>query len=602
MATNPFAKAFLSQSDKLKDMGLEVQPPDEPDRWQTDAKHVPRMYRAQVMGRCSLHNAKKENQDLDTWTTEWIYPRANGEAQYQRPQPQMGQEGNSYRVEIAFPFRLFSNSGQDSIARPTIGKDGIPFLPGSSVKGLFLRACTPEQAAKYCGRDVRPQGSLQQLPGTSMLRFHGAYPVGNWANRLVDVVHPQGNRQLGTNGQPKEEPASASALISFYQPHLVFEFSCADPAINWREIELILLNAIQLGVGGKTSSGYGMGGNVPGKPSISPATRLSFLLKGDGVSSVLRDGTPEFRVNTFKANLRGHLRRLLGGVAAPRVNEVVDRWFGNTQAPAAVQLIWQPRQEPTFDDLNQSNRNPTYSVDGLLYADIVPSLGAPPAQAQADLALLEKLVQFAYVMGGFGKSWRRVWHKTFLPSYHTTNFAIGCHWFSPDFDQIQTPDQLQDFLTQLHHQCCNYLGVKEPQAIAANWREAWHPQRVAVFCQVGITSSAVHLFHNDTFKTTLAIGGRSPSDDRPKFVSSVWHRMLPLKNGTEYLEIVTVFHGDRTPWNRDEQDQLQPFVEQLKENGLKFKWGTEPRPAHSTRRTNSPSRSTNPSQPIRRSS
>ncbi len=586
MATNPFAKAFLGdQADKLKEMGLEVQPPDEPDRWQTDANRVPRMYRAQVMGRCSLHNAKKDNQDLDIWTEEWIYPDPKTkEARYQHPQLPLGQQDNLYRVTIAFPFRLFSNSGQDSIARPALGKDGIPFLPGSSVKGLFLRACTLEQSAKYCGREVRQQDSLQHLPGTNPLRFHGAYPVGNWANRMIDLVHPQGNRQIGT--QANEESASASALISLYQPQLVFTFSSEDPQINWREVETILLRAVQRGVGGKTSSGYGMGGNIPNKPPITPATRLSFALKGVGVSSLLRDGQPEFRVNSFKASLRGHLRRLLGGVAPQKVNEA-DRWFGNTHAPATVQLLWQGR-EPTFADLNQRDRNPTYSIEGLLYADIAAV--SNPTQAQTDLDLLENLIQFAYVMGGFGKSWRRVWHKTFLASYHTSKFAIGCHWSSPDLDQIQTPTQLGDFLTQLHRQCCNYVGVNERQATAANWREAWHPQRVAVFCRVSATSAAVHLFHNDIFKTTPAIGGRNPEDDRLK-ISSVWHRMLPLKNGTEYLEIVTLFHGDLTPWQRDGQDQLHPFIAQLKENGLTCVWGTEPPPTQPNRQPNRPSQS-----------
>jgi CRISPR-associated protein Cmr6 len=581
VAGNPFAQAFLNQADKLEKLGLEVKAPEDTDRWRTDEKRVPMMYRAQVHGRCSLHNAQRSNRDLDDWTAQWTYPQNNGEARYQRSMPELGQDGNVYRIAVKFPFRLFSNGGQDSIMRPMLGKDGIPLLPGSSVKGLFLRACSDKQAARYCGRELREQGKLQHLPGEMPLRFLGAYPVGDWVDRVVDLVHPQGNRQIGTGN--REERSTASALISLHQPMMVFEFSCADGGIDWQAVELILLKALQSGVGGKTSSGYGLGGNFPGKPLVNPGSPVNVLLKGQGVSSVLRDGvTPEFRTNLFKAGLRGHLRRLLGGVDELKANAVADRWFGNTKAPAAVQLLWQEREPVKFADVGLKDRNPTYRVDGMLYADMrrpepENMTVVEVQQYDRDVVLLTQVVTFAYVMGGFGKSWRRVWHGLFMPDYHAKNFAIGCHWSSSDLDEIQTAVQLKLFLDDLYQHCCAYLGVGEHNARAASWREAWSKQRVAVFCRVGAQSEAVGLFHNEVFKTTPAIGGRWPGDDRPTGISSVWHRMLPLNNGTEYLEIVTVFHGDRVPWKREGVDQLMPFVECLETAGLAMVWGTRPR-------------------------
>jgi CRISPR-associated protein Cmr6 len=594
-AGKSLAQALLEKQKKLEQMGIEVKEPEEvdiPNRWETYPKRVPMMYRAQVQGRSSLHNAQKrkdgKDSNLDIWSKEWINPTVEGEARYQRSQPTLGQDGDVYRIAVKFPFRLFSNGGQDSIMRPMLGKDGIPFLPGSSVKGLFLRACGDRKAAQYCGREVREQGKLQHLPGEMPLRFLGAYPVGNWADRVVDLVHPQGNRQIGTKvfdrGPMKEEGSTASALISLCEPTMVFEFSCADRAIQWRDVEFILLKALQLGVGGKTSSGYGLGGNFPGKSPINPASPISVLLRGDGVSSVLRDGvTPEFRTNLFKAGLRGHLRRLLGGVSESKAQEVADRWFGNTKAPAVVQLLWQERKPVKFADVGLKDRNPTYRVDGMLYADMRRSepqnmTVAEVQQYDRDVALLTQIVTFAYVMGGFGKSWRRVWHGLFKKDYHAKNFAIGCHWVSSDLDGIQSEGELTDFLNELYQHCCKYLGIVEQNAKAASWREAWSPKRVAVFCRVGRESEAVELFHAEVFKTTPAIGGRSPGDKRPTGVSSVWHRMLPLKNGTEFLEIVTVFHGDRNPWKRDGIDQLLAFTQALKDRGLKLGWGTEPKP------------------------
>jgi CRISPR-associated protein Cmr6 len=51
--------------------------------------------------------------------------------------------------------------------------------------------------------------------------------------------------------------------------------------------------------------------------------------------------------------------------------------------------------------------------------------------------------------------------------------------------------------------------------------------------------------------------------------------MLPLENN-QFLEIVTVFHGDRSPWQRDRADQLSPFTKALKAEGLNLAWGNDP--------------------------
>ncbi len=48
--------------------------------------------------------------------------------------------------------------------------------------------------------------------------------------------------------------------------------------------------------------------------------------------------------------------------------------------------------------------------------------------------------------------------------------------------------------------------------------------------------------------------------------------MLPFDNN-QYLEILTVFHGDRNPWKRNGKDQLHSFIQQLEERGMKLTWG-----------------------------
>jgi len=539
-------------------------------RSQPSAQEVPMMYRAQVKGRCSLQFAS-EDQDLERWTEEWVDPQ-DQQPRYQRSRPQMGKDGTVYRFQVEFPFRLFSNCGQDSIHRPVMGKNGIPFLPGSSVKGLFRRAClksdrqhnrSAEQskARLYCGD--------QEVPGC--LRFHGAYPVGNWANRMVDVVHPQQKQQVQGEGTP-----NALALISLYRPEMVFEFSSQNTEIDWQEVRWLLVETLQFGVGGKTSTGYGLGGNFVGQPLITPNYPIRVELKVVGVSSLLRTDVPEFRPNMFKASLRGHVLRLLAGVCTDEkiVQKEADRLFGNTQQPGVVQLLWQSRQPEKYDT---TGKNPTYEAHGFLHLNV----------PLTDQDFLNGVLRFGFIMGGFGKSWRRVWHDRFYPKYK--KFAIGCHWESPDLNDINTSSDLQQFLAKLHQDCADKLGIGSPKSLI--WKEAWHPNRVAIYSKVVSQSAAISLFHQPIghpYKLTPAICGRQlvvkrrirndreVDEEKEELVfSSVWHRMLPVHDG-QYLEIMTVFHGNRKPWKHQEEDQLLSFIANVESLKFKLTWGSRP--------------------------
>jgi CRISPR-associated protein Cmr6 len=126
------------------------------------------------------------------------------------------------------------------------------------MKGIFPRACTPEQRDRYCGKSVN--GDFQ--PG--ILRFHGGYPTDtSWTEDLyqfcvslrfirpqakawgytnqaclhrlrtahfhketvlVDIVHPQQNWQVKSNDTNNKD-AGAFIEISLYQPELRFGIS-----------------------------------------------------------------------------------------------------------------------------------------------------------------------------------------------------------------------------------------------------------------------------------------------------------------------------------------------------------------------------------------
>jgi CRISPR-associated protein Cmr6 len=554
------------------------------DSIEADPLQVPMMYRAQVKGRCSLQFAGN-NQDLDNWLREWIYPqKSNEQATYQHSLPDEGFNGKVYRLILTFPFRVISNCGQDSFSRPVIGKYGIPFIPGSGVKGLFERLSRNQILSQESQEKVKGFCGTKDEPGT--LRFHGAYPVGDWSSshkvkfrrrgediietryRISDVVHPQENKQL--KGIFK---TTAIAQISFYQPTLVFELSSRQQFSDeeWKQIGGLLKSALRAGIGGKTSTNYGL---IFIPQNTYP---LWIDLVGIGVSPTLRNDEPEFRPNLFKATLRGHMTRLLGGVCSDDkiIRNKINQWFGYTGDPGIVQIYWDQKQEPETATQG-TEKTPIFKTKGKLYLDILNS----------DLALFQQLLTFSYVMSGWGKGWRRAWHEGpsqwhsgFYPGY--AKRAIGCHWVyenaSFEMSDIKSSDDLKKFLNNLQ----NYLKIylKQDKIFSQNFKEAWHPNNLTVFSKVVSQSQAIDLFHNDTFKTTLAIGGRVPHKNHPKevnppqAVSCVWHRMLPIGNN-QYLEIVTVFHGDRRPW----QDQLKPFVKEIKGKGLILTWGTDPYP------------------------
>jgi CRISPR-associated protein Cmr6 len=556
---------------------------------------VPMMYRAQVEGRCSLMFAGG-NEDLERWKDEWIYPKPEQPC-YQRKEPPLGLDGKIYRIAVNFPFRLLSNCGQDSILRPILGKHGIPFLSGSSVKGIFRRACVNpdrtvnlEQVKKYCGDDAN------LAPSKLGVRFHGAYPVGDWAGthkitfqekgqsvtevryRMLDVVHPQQERQLGSD---KKQNATALASVSLYKPRMIFEFSSADPNIRWKEVESIFWRAIALGVGGKTSTGYGLAGYNETHPTMAPSSKASVFLIGQGVSSTLRNDEPEFRPNLFKASLRGHFQRLLAGVVGDRkqLDSEVNRLFGGSSSPGAIQIVWEPRQwDPKEEEKVKEGTfgaTKTFKAKGILHLN---------ASRDEDVELIEQVLKFAFIMGGFGKSWRRASHELFHKTYK--KFEIGCYWKLDSTDRswidIQSPDALRSFLTEIHQ---NYIGkFGEGKTISLNWREAWHPDRVFVYAAVTQESKAIHLFHDDIFKKTAAIGGRifvekfdkktRKMEEKEQLVfSHVWHRLLPIDD-RQYLEIMTVFHRDRNAWSHKENgDQLDRFLQEVANAGLQCIWG-----------------------------
>ena len=191
---------------------------------------------------------------------------------------------------------------------------------------------------------------------------------------------------------------------------------------------------------------------------------------------------------------------------------------------------------------------------------------------------VQKVLKFSYIMGGFGKSWRRIDHQKFYPKYEKLHqgINIGCHWECLDSNwcKVNSIQDLKDFLQEIHDACNGRLASTDKNF--TRLKETWHPHRVCVYSKVVKKSETVKHFHHDTFKKTPAIGGKNVNDKRPMYVSYVWHRMLPIGNN-QYLEIVTIFHHHSKAWKHENKgNQLKNFIIELKDRKFKLTYGNSP--------------------------
>ncbi|NMF83544.1 RAMP superfamily protein [Nodosilinea sp. P-1105] len=478
------------------------------------ADSIPQMFRAQTEHRCQLQRLKKRQEPhIIKWTDEW-----RNFVDSEIPNFDESVATRTYRIQ----WRLVSNSGQDEdLIRPVMGAGGWPLIPGSSMKGAFRRvfsAAQTEQRDRYCGKELE-NGDFR--PG--ILRFHGGYPADqSWKNDLIDLTHPQQDWQV----RGKSKSGGAFSVISLKQTALRFGISSTQPlnATEWDTIWQLWEQALAQGLGCRVSSGYGQFAEEA-VASLAKDVLHETGLIGQGVAPILLgNGTPEIRPNIFKAALRGHALRLFGGFVAwdDSAEALVETLFGGvrgngTQGLVALDVQWQ-RQ-----DLREVDHY-TGSPDLVTFYDVACTvqwrLARQPQDArqkQVLARLMQKLTEFAVVLGGFGKSWRRADHSIFRPGY--TKHPIGCHWQWGN-EAAQPIQSLADVTTLIdetrqaiwewidsqpkgfhaRHEARLMQHINPPiilksakyrDAKTSAWREVWQPGRVEVWGRLSNGDSKV---------------------------------------------------------------------------------------------------------------
>jgi CRISPR-associated protein Cmr6 len=554
------------------------------------AQKVPMVFRAQINGRCQLQRIERDREsDAKRWVDEWVdkaYPDA----------PAFGDGVKTQTQQIS--WRFVTNGGQDDgVIRPVIGARGVPFYPGSSMKGVFRQACTPGQADRYCGEDLR-RDSFK--PG--ILRFHGGYPADNsWTEQLLDIVHPQQDRQVKEEGR-----SSAFVQISLYQPKMQFGISSTEPLTDeeWQTVWGIWEKALSTGIGCRVSAGYGH----PAKRTGDVLYRSQ--LKGQGQAAKLLNGPGEFRPNVLRAALRGHALRIFGGLTtADHADRLVEQLFGGVRGHGTVGLLsmaFQQKQEPSMDWFGQgAYAQPTYEVEGTLVWMLNRPL-ADPEQLAALKTLVRLLNQFAMLLGGFGKSWRRADHRLFFADYYEDDPKplIGCHWqwrarSLSNAVNLRKLEQVGSLIDKVQQAAIAWMRLQRVEPTPENsalWREAWHPDGVQVWGRLTSKEEpdecvAIHWLHGayqDAIPTARIQEGsiyRSSVTGQMGQIGRLWHRMFPvvqmvpspddpngkkmpvLPRSPRYLELLTIFPDDSRESTR--------FLEFLNGNQTLFQkvWG-----------------------------
>lgn len=520
-----------------------------------NSNEVPLMFQAPISGRGQVQYIEQREQS-ERWVDEWVEATATNTPKFNH---------NVKTQPYKITWRFISNSGQDdSIIRPVIAANGFPYYPGASMKGAFLRNCTDEQKIRYCGGQI---SNNETKPG--ILRFHGAYPEDDsWCEQpLIDVVHPQQDWQVKNN-----DSHSAFLQISLYQPTLVFGISSTIKLDDseWEIIWSIWDKAIERGIGSRVSAGYG-------QPVKHPETKLITVnLKGQGLASQLIDKSGEFRPNMFKAALRCHTLRLFSAVTDEKTAEELTKelWggFADNNKGAIVGdlgIAFNP-VDLEMDEFKYNNvKMPTYDLNkGVLNILCMKNF---PDEYKKELKILAfQLIKFSMLIGGFGKSSRRIDHRIFFPPYleRGNKPTIGCHWqFTKESNQYYFPvgkiENVTKIIDSVKNTVNNWLIFKghTPKDKKNSWRESFYPEKVQVWGRIALDeddSLAVRWFHGN-YKGNQSIQS-SKLTGKMGNIGRIYHRMYPhyiktregeiRRKGREYIELLTIF-----PDKKDEKTQ-----------------------------------------------
>jgi CRISPR-associated protein Cmr6 len=172
------------------------------------------------------------------------------------------------RFEVTTKGRLIVGMGDESILENSITLswvDGVPVIPGSAIKGLVGAVArsgwfTVEDDRELC--DEERNVLTGTVEAASFFTFHDAWyvPGGDRDRPLrLDVMTPHHQNYNSSRGAKDPRDSDDPIPIHFLATRGTFLFAIQGPNAAWTHLarQVLVFGLEHLGIGAKTSSGYG---------------------------------------------------------------------------------------------------------------------------------------------------------------------------------------------------------------------------------------------------------------------------------------------------------------------------------------------------------
>lgn len=261
--------------------------------------------------------------------------------------------------------------------------------------------------------------------------------------------------------------------------------------------------------------------------------------------------------------------KLWGGIEGGAIEGCVGiDFYGNPSPSEHSYTVTRPDKNPVSVSMPIYNLK-NGQLDLLQVSEVTPELKG----------FVISLIKFSMLLGGFGKSWRRVHHKLFYQDYFNCGDKpmIGCHWeFANQSKEFYIPTDCDDlseikmFLAEIREQAIAWVQSENLllNDYEQHWRESWHPDKAQVWGRIAKNgqSQAARWFHDTKYLKGSDLAGKMGQ------IGRTWHRMYPrfgMKDGKltrlekDYVELLTIFP--------DSSEKSQRFMDFLATDTSGFK-------------------------------
>jgi CRISPR-associated protein Cmr6 len=507
-------------------------------------------------------------------------------------------QGNWFTTNVSWRMRVGGHKGPENILLPAFDALGMPYIPGSTLRGVArnqaireILAANPGMVWKDAERKIEPYfGGLDAAAGdqAGKVIFLDAYPI---PTKNGGLTMDMANAIWGWEGDDLKYAPNPNPFLSIRETAFVIGLRktavCSDESLlkvrGWLEAGLAQ------GVGSQVNAGYGC--LVSQKVERAPGfLEVDFVIKGqlihghqtftqwrfnDKNQTWQMRGAPqaEVRPTAFKSMLRYWFRALaIGVLPVNTVKEQEAAIFGAINPPRHGWLTVEVTDGKIIQQESRSTRDGKQDPNGEQAGKLILrcSQETPGAKELAVSELLKHLTWLMFHLGGIGQGARR-------PLYSRENRQAapwwrGCDliadsddefWDLPkDVSRFQRlfREHLTAFYQALGNLSATTINAKtlrsSKQLTKSDWAEA-----IDQHCQIWVCVGeedydkpyALAVLHHDDLKQRNPKAENRLEYDPDLCGVTRGNRVKPspvwIANLGKY-QVVTVFGADQTPRNK----------------------------------------------------